>query len=140
MLDRPMLNPILKNTFRKPEKICNQKQIDALFNEGKSLKSGLFRLIYIETEAQGPSPVQLLIAVPKKNLRHAVTRNRMKRLIREAYRLSKHKIIDIYAKAGKHCDIAVVFMGKQCVSQSETTAAINELLNRLILAHEKNPE
>ena len=135
-----MHRSVIRNTFRKPEKICNQKQIDSLFKEGKSLKSGLFRLLYLETEAKEGSPVQVLIAVPKKNLRHAVTRNRMKRLIREAYRLSKHKLIGTYAKDGKHCDIAVIFMGKQCVSQSETLTAINELMDRLILTHEKNSE
>ncbi len=135
-----MLNTIKRNTFRKPEKICNPNQIELLFKEGKSIRSGLFRLIYLETEAKETSPVQLLIAVSKKNLRLAVTRNRMKRLIREAYRMSKHKLLTVFTAAGKHCDIAIVFTGKQCVSQSETHIAINELLDRLILTHEKNSE
>lgn len=135
-----MFSIVTRNTFRKPEKICNQKQIDSLFKDGKSLKSGLFRVLFLETEAKAVSSVQVLIAVPKKNLRSAVTRNRMKRLIREAYRLSKHKLVETYAKAGKHCDIAIIFMGKQCVSQAETHTAINELLHRLILTHEKNSE
>jgi ribonuclease P protein component len=94
----------------------------------------------METEKSGKSPVQVLIAVPKKNLRHAVDRNRMKRLIREAYRVSKHKILDQYLTAEKHLDIAIIFMGKQCVSQSDTLTAINVLLDRLIQAHENNPE
>jgi len=135
-----MFSIVTRNTFRKPEKICNQKQIDSLFKDGKSLKSGLFRVLFLETEAKAGSSVQVLIAVSKKNLRSAVTRNRMKRLIREAYRLSKHKLVETYAKAGKHCDIAIIFMGKQCVSQVETHTAINELLHRLILTHEKNSE
>lgn len=97
-------------------------------------------MLYIETDASDKSPVQLLIAVPKKNLRHAVDRNRMKRLIREAYRVSKHSITDEYLKAGKHLDIAIIFMGKQCVSQAETLTAINVLLDRLIVTHEKNSE
>lgn len=135
-----MLSSVKRNTFRKPERICNQNQIDSLFKDGKSLKSGLFKLIYVENDTSGKSPVQILIAVPKKNLRHAVDRNRMKRLIREAYRLSKHKILDEYSYAEKHLDIAVIFMGKQCVSQSDTLTAINVLLDRLIGKHEKNPE
>jgi ribonuclease P protein component len=104
------------------------------------VKSGLFRLLFVETEASGKAPVQVLIAVPKKNLRHAVDRNRMKRLIREAYRLSKHSILDEYSKAGKHLNIAIIFMGKQCVSQSDTLSAINVLLDRLIITNEKNSE
>jgi ribonuclease P protein component len=129
-----------KNTFRKPEKICNQNQIDKLFKEGKSLKAGYFRLIFVETDDVGNFPVQVLIAVPKRNLRHAVSRNRMKRLIREAYRLSKHKLMDMYRQQGKHCDIAFVFAGNQCVSQAETYIAINDLLDRLISKYEKNSE
>jgi ribonuclease P protein component len=135
-----MLNSVKRNTFRKPEKICNQKQIDSLFEEGKSMKSGLFRLLFLETETSRPTPVQVLIAVPKKNMRHAVTRNRMKRLIREAYRMSKYKILEVYTKAEKHCDLAFIFTGKKCVSQAETNTAINELLDRLIHIHEKNTE
>jgi len=135
-----MLNSVKRNTFRKPEKICNQKQIDSLFKEGKSLKSGLFRLLFLENGNKSPSPIQLLIAVPKKNVRHAINRNRMKRLIREAYRVSKHKILEVYAKSGKHCDLAFIFNGKQCVSQLETFIAINDLLDRLIHTHEKNSE
>jgi ribonuclease P protein component len=135
-----MLSSAKRNTFRKSEKICNQNQIDRLFKDGKSLKSGLFRLLFVEAETYGKLPVQILIAVPKKNLRHAIDRNRMKRLIREAYRLSKHKLLYEYSIAGKHLDIAIIFMGKQCVSQSDTLTAINDLLNRLIQVHEKNPE
>lgn len=135
-----MPEAVKRNTFRKPEKVCNQNQIDALFTQGKSLKSGFFRLIFIETEKSDKSPVQVLIAVPKKKLRHAVDRNRMKRLIREAYRLNKHKIAEVYSQTGTHCDLAVIFNGAKCVSQAEATAAIKELLDRLILTHEQNSE
>jgi ribonuclease P protein component len=135
-----MLTSPLRYTFRKPEKICNQKQIDYLFKEGKSMRSGLFQLIYRITGTNSKWPVQLLIAVPKKHLHHAVERNRMKRLIREAYRISKHKVVDSITMAGKHCDIALVYTGQQCISQTETHAAINELLDRLIRANEKDPQ
>lgn len=135
-----MHTSVIRNTFRKQEKICNQNQIDRLFKEGKTLKSGQFRLLFVETFESRTYPLQLLIAVPKKNLHHAVDRNRMKRLIREAYRMGKHAITETYLKAGKHCDIAIIFTGKQCVSFSETEIAINELLDRLISKHEKNSE
>ena len=135
-----MISTEARKTFRKAEKICNQKQIDLLFSEGKSIKSGMFRLHYLLTDAPVIPAVQLLIAVPKKKLRHAVTRNRMKRLIRESYRLHKQNVIELFSSKNKHCNIAIVFTGQQCISQLETHAAIKELLDRLIKTNEKNPE
>lgn len=135
-----MPDTVKRYTFRKPEKICNQNQIDRIFKDGKSLISGQFRLIYLESELSNKPTVQVLIAVPKKSLRHAVTRNHMKRLIRETYRMNKHTIIEHYSSIAKHCDIAIVFNGKQCVSLEETILAINTLLVRLIKIHEKNSE
>lgn len=135
-----MISTEARKTFRKPEKICNQKQIDRLFSEGKSIRSGMFRMHYLLTDAPEIPAVQLLIAVPKKKLRHAVTRNRMKRLIRESYRLQKQNVIEFFSLMNKHCDLAIVFTGQQCISQLETHVAINELLDRLIKTHEKNPQ
>jgi ribonuclease P protein component len=135
-----MLTTTLRYTFRKPEKICNQKQIDNLFKQGKSYRSGLFQLVYRLSEENKEWPVQLLIAVPKKHLRHAVSRNRMKRLVRESYRLNKHKVLEAFTQTGKHCDIAIIFTGQKCISQTETNAAINELLDRLIRANEKDSQ
>lgn len=129
-----------RNTFRKAEKLCSQIQIDKLFSEGKSFTSGNFRLIYLESEASEYAPVQVLIAVPKKQQRFAVHRNRMKRLMRESYRLSKHRLLDKYIIEGKHCDLAFVFNSKKIATQTETFTAINALLDRLILTHEKNSE
>ncbi len=127
-------------TFRKPERICNQNQIDKLFKEGKWIRVSSFRLLALESESNRQTQVQILIAVPKKSLRRAVDRNRMKRLIREAYRLNKQRLTDSYSSSGKHCDIAIVFNGRQCISQSETTTAIIGILERLISVNEKHSD
>jgi ribonuclease P protein component len=131
-----MPSSVKRNTFRKAEKLCSQKEIDRIFSEGKSLSLSPFRLLYLETEANENPPVKVLIAVPKKKLKLAVHRNRMKRLIREAYRMSKHKLIEVISVSGKHFDIAFIFTGNKCITQKETLTAINGLLDRLILTHE----
>jgi ribonuclease P protein component len=128
------------NTFRKAEKLCSQIQIDKLFSEGKSLSSRNFRLIYLETDTARIPVVKLLIAVPKKNFKHAVDRNRMKRLIREVYRTNKHKLLNLYLELNRHCDFAIVFTGKKCINYKETQVAIIEILDRFILSHEENTE
>jgi ribonuclease P protein component len=136
----PMPDSAMRHTFRKPEKLCSQNIIDRLFAEGKSISARQFRLIYFENEGSAKPPVKVMIAVSKKNFKHAVNRNRMKRLIREAYRVSKHKILEEYTRIGKHCEIAFIFNGKKYATHEETLAAINELLDRLIHTHEKNPQ
>lgn len=97
-------------------------------------------MIFLESEGSSLPAVQVLIAIPKKNIKLAVNRNRMKRLVREAYRMNKHTILELYESIGKHCDIAFVFTGRKCISQPETIAAINELLSRLKVTYEKRSE
>jgi ribonuclease P protein component len=135
-----MTLPAPRNTFRKSEKLCSQTRIDRLFREGRSISSGAFRLIYLISAEALPPAASVLIAVPKKNLKLAVDRNRMKRLIREAYRHEKHPLLAWLHNAGLHCDLALVFGSRKCISQAETRTAINELLGRLIQKHEKNTQ
>ena len=72
--------------------MVSRKLIETLFSGGSSLSMAAFplRVVYLKTERpSGEAPVQLLISVPKKRFKHAVDRNRVKRQIREAYRLHK---------------------------------------------------
>lgn len=84
-------------TFQKEERICSKLLIEKLFNgeESHSLASYPLRMVFLEYERTDDRPqVQLLISVPKRHIKHAVDRNRIKRLIREAYRKNKHLITD----------------------------------------------
>ena len=67
-----------------------------LFGSGsQSMAAYPLRVVYINKErAQGESPVQILVSVPKRHFKHAVDRNRVKRQVREAYRLNKQVIYD----------------------------------------------
>ena len=80
-------------TFPKTERLCSKIAIDELFANGDARRSGGFtvkflRLHDIEPENISSLP-KILISVPKRFQKHAVDRNRTKRLIREVYR--KHK-------------------------------------------------
>ncbi len=87
-------------TYPKNQKLKSFKLISALFASGKSVKNYPLKLIYIplteiQTEAQG---WQVGVSVAKRNFKKAVDRNRIKRLLRETYRLNQHQIKDNCSK------------------------------------------
>jgi ribonuclease P protein component, eubacterial len=77
------------HTFRKEERISSKKEIDFLFENGTSFISYPLRIVFCEKEASASAQFSVLISVSKRKFKRAVKRNRVKRLIREAYRLNK---------------------------------------------------
>lgn len=86
----------LRYTFRKNERLCSQRLTDSLFGSRQRFVVFPFSITWkiCTAEEQIPSSAQILIVAPKKRLRHAVDRNRAKRLIRECYRLKKQPLYD----------------------------------------------
>ncbi|RAV28304.1 ribonuclease P protein component [Sinomicrobium soli] len=76
--------------FPKPEKLKSRKLIGQLFAEGKSISRFPLRLVYMPVVLPPGIRFQVGVSASKRNFRKAVSRNRIKRLLREAYRLNKH--------------------------------------------------
>lgn len=81
----------MKNSFCKAERLDSKLIIDKLFAGGNSSMAAFpLRVVYMKLDKDASlPPVSVLISVPKKRFHHAVDRNRMKRLVREAYRTQK---------------------------------------------------
>jgi ribonuclease P protein component len=77
------------NTFPKAERLCSKNLIDQLFSQGKSIKQYPLTIIYAHSALDAAWP-QILISVSKRKFKRANKRNRVKRVIREIYRLNKH--------------------------------------------------
>ena len=75
--------------YGKKDKLKSKKMIEKLFAEGKSITAFPLRLIYLETVFNDDSTIKTAVSVSKKFHKKAVSRNRIKRIIREAYRLNK---------------------------------------------------
>ncbi|KUO66442.1 MAG: ribonuclease P protein component [Lutibacter sp. BRH_c52] len=82
----------MKFTLGKDEKLKSRKLIEHLFAEGKRVKSFPLQLIYLKISHDSEFPVKVGFSVPKKVVKLAVDRNRIKRMMREAYRLNKYLI------------------------------------------------
>ncbi len=89
-------------TYPKKEKLKSKNTIDLLFSEGKSVSKYPLRLVYIEstlpvTKEEKSTEIEIIkigMSVSKRNFKKAVDRNYYKRLLREAYRLNKHLLIE----------------------------------------------
>lgn len=76
-------------TYNKKEKLKSKKLIDLLFTEGQSVSAFPLRLVYLSTAFEDDVLTKTGVSVSKRNFKTAVDRNRIKRLLREAYRLNK---------------------------------------------------
>lgn len=123
-------------SFPKSEKLTSVKLFDKLFESGNAINKFPFKLLWIKIIPEKKTPVKVAFAVSSRKIKSAVKRNRMKRLMRESYRLNKQQLIDVCNK--KPTGIAMVFLynGNELIPYSETREKIILLLHRLISLHE----
>lgn len=121
-------------TFRKRERLVSLRLIDDLFGGGSSRSVAAFPLRAIfkvrVREDHAAAPVQLLISVPKKHFHHAVDRNRVKRQIREAWRLHKQLLVEAIAP-DKQLLVAFVWQSNQHLATSAVEERIANLTSRI---------
>lgn len=83
----------MKKTFKKEERLCSKLLINKLFHNGSSFIVYPFRVVYLPIDSQLPQGVQALLSVPKRKFKRAHQRNRIKRKMKEAYRLQKSEYL-----------------------------------------------
>ena len=122
-------------TFHKQERIVSRKQMETLFGGGTSQSLAAFplRVVYM-TQAlpTGEVPVQILVSVSKKHFKHAVDRNRVKRQVREAYRLNKAILYDaLLPTANTQLSLAFIWLSNQHYPTPVVAQRVVSLLHRI---------
>jgi ribonuclease P protein component len=81
-----------KFVFRKEERLNKERWIKELFEKGSSFHLYPFRVLFLPHPDQSIAHTQVLISIPTRNFKRAVDRNKLKRRIREGYRLNKQAL------------------------------------------------
>ncbi len=116
------------------ERINSKKQIDRLFRGGgaKAMTASPLRVVYMAEERSEDSRepmAQMMVSVPKRFFKRAVKRNRIKRQVREAYRLNKRILQETLTRRG---DIIVSMCFIWTADQLLPTAEVEERMTKLL--------
>jgi len=116
-------------TFKKIERLCSKKAIDALFTSGKGKTQFPIKLMYKLSEFESEYPVRAMFVVPKKKHKRANKRNTLKRRMREVYRLHKHELYN--AVGNQKLDIMFIFLSNEEFEYTEIEKAMCSLITFL---------
>lgn len=120
-----------KNTLSKAERINGDKRIDKLFSDGDAFIAYPLRIVFLKREKDENPDVSILVSVSKKKFKRAVKRNRMKRLIREAYRLNKIAFYQLCEQYGIGIDIAFLYLKNEFSDFQEIEKAMLKTVSLL---------
>jgi ribonuclease P protein component len=128
----------MKQTFTKAERLCGHRLVGMLYEKGEVFHVRPFRVTWMPHRGDpAPYPARVLIIVPKRNFRHSVQRNLIRRRIREAYRRNKHTLYEGLSGSGSQIIFSVTYTAKELVPFAEMQEKIILLLQRLSRANEK---
>jgi len=115
-------NSIKQFTLNKRERIKKRKEIEFLFKEGKVFNVSPLRIFYFFQnenaskaleESSEKTFLKVGVGVSKRHFKKAVDRNRIKRLMREAYRLQKLPIQNTLKEKQYSLKVFFIYTGKE---------------------------
>ncbi len=117
-------------TLKATERLKSVKVIQRLFKEGKSFSNFPFRVMFLESENQ-ISALQAGFGVSTRYFKKAVDRNRIKRLMRESYRLQKNNLRLSLEENEKHLAIFFIYTANEIPEYEQVFEKIGITLKRI---------
>ena len=130
------MSTIVDNTFGKREHLCKLTLIGELFGgNAHTVTAWPLKMVFLLVDKQNDQdvPVQLLVSVSKRSFKRAVKRNRVKRQIREAYRINKQQLVEqVQAMPGKQLLMAIVWQDAKLHDSAEVEAKLQKGLQKVV--------
>lgn len=123
-----------RNSLGPEERLKLRKQIEMLFQTGEAFSLYPLRIVFRFAAAQAlpnpAAPVRMGFSIPKKRFRRAHDRNRIRRLLKEAWRLQKHSLYEVMPKEYQlHCFL--VYNSREMLTFDQAKKSIAGVLKKL---------
>ena len=119
--------------YHKKEKLKSRTELQAIFTTGTSFSVFPIKVFFIEKDTMGTSvPVHAGVGVGSKHFKKAVDRNRIKRLLREAYRLEKQSLHEVVSAQSKTISVFFLYLDKELPDYTLIRVKMKEGLEKLI--------
>ena len=124
-------------TFKKEERLSEKKIIEKLYKSGFDFYEFPFKVLWIHADFASKYPVKVMMAVSARNFRKASDRNRIKRLMREAYRKNKYLLYEALNNSSERCAVILIYTGKIIIPFKDIESKIILILQRLVKENEQ---
>jgi len=120
-----------RTTFPERERLKKSEALAQLVRSGRSALSHPVRCTFLPLDYDGESHVKVAFSVSKKTFKSAVKRNKIKRQMREVFRLNKSDLIDALIKLNMTCHILFIFIDKEEPEFKVIEKAMTKLIERM---------
>lgn len=129
----------LRATFRKHERLTGRDAINAVVKEGIARNERPLRVVGRFGPFAGESPAQVAFAIPKRHVKKAVDRNRIRRQLREAYRQEKERWYGPLRSAGVQCAWLFIWQSSHSLAFAEVRRRLCALGDRWLMEQLPKP-
>ena len=116
------------NRLTHDERLRGEIRVNELFLSGESFIAYPYRIVYKTGDSARPVSSAILVSIPKKRFKRAVKRNKLRRRIKEAFRLNKSLLNIPLETAGKTIDMAIIYLDKEVQPYAFLEKRMKEML------------
>ncbi|SDC66356.1 ribonuclease P protein component [Niabella drilacis] len=118
------------NTFPRQQRLKSRKKLQEVFSSGSRIHSGTIKLLYLAEAADKPD-IQCGVGTSSRYFKKAADRNRIKRLLREAYRLQQQPVKMSAGQTQTHLSLFLLFTGKALPLYNDIYKQVGKALQKL---------